>query len=289
MLVGDMLRVSTKHYPNKTALILDRKAMTYQELNSRVNRLANSLLQKGIKKGDRVAALLHNCFEYVEIFFACAKIGSIFVPLNNQLKKEELKTILGDVTPRLLFAGYDYEELVNLMRESLDFIEFYISCERPFIKHTTHYDSFIQEGKTAEPEIIFPDNSVLSIFFTSGTTGRAKGAMRTHKQEFINALTNLVELNINSNDRTLLMMPFYHLPFVDNTVRHILMGNTIVIKKEGQFNAREVLEIMSREKITVCWLVPTMINALIQEENIEIYRNRSREKKPYYRSDADLD
>jgi len=271
MLVGNMLSISAKRYTNKPALVSDRKVMTYQELNNRVNCLANNLLQIGIKKGDRVAVLLHNCCEYVEIFFACAKIGSIFVPLNNQLKEEELKVILGDVTPRLLFFDYDYEELANLMRESLEFIEFYIKCGRPSIQSTKHYDFLIQEGKSAEPEIIFPDDSVLSIYFTSGTTGRAKGAMRTHRQEFINAMANLIELNIKSNDRTLLLMPFYHLPFVDNTVRHILMGNTIVIRREGQFNAREVLEIISREKITICWLVPTMINALIQEEDIESY------------------
>jgi long-chain acyl-CoA synthetase len=110
----------------------------------------------------------------------------------------------------------------------------------------------------------------MAIFLTSGTTGLPKGAMRTHGQNLINALTGVVELKLECDDRALLLFPFYHVTFEDQ-VRHFLMGNTVCIRREGRFDPKEVLEILERERITICQFVPTMISAMLQEKTIESY------------------
>ena len=129
MLMGEIVRWSAQSFPSKTALIDGDYAISYQELNHRVNRLADSLLKMGLKKGDRIALLLHNSPELFEIYFASAKIGSIFVPINNLIKQKELKGILEYVSPRFLIADPDYVDLVESMKEELGFIECYIGLK----------------------------------------------------------------------------------------------------------------------------------------------------------------
>ncbi len=114
------------------------------------------------------------------------------------------------------------------------------------------------------------DSDLISIFLTSGTTGRPKGVMRTHRHDWINMMSCALELGVRYDDRALLLFPFYHVTFVDN-LRHLLMANTIVIRREGSFDPPAVLDILAREGITICQFVPTMINALLQVEDLEAY------------------
>ncbi|MCK4785612.1 MAG: long-chain-fatty-acid--CoA ligase [Desulfobacteraceae bacterium] len=270
MSMGDIIRRSAHKFPKKTAFIFGDQRLTYQELNRRVNRLANGLLDMGLKKGDRVAVILHNCPEFFEIYFASAKIGGIFVPINNLLKETELRQILEYVTPRFLFLDPDYEQIINSIEGELTFIEFLIGLEGSSLSSLSQYEALIDQGEPEEPEVSVFEDDIMSIFLTSGTTGLPKGAMRTHRHDFINAMTGTIEFKVGYDDRALLLFPFYHVTFEDN-LRHILMGNTIVIRREGNFDPQEVLEILSREKITMCQFVPTMISSMIEGGNIDAY------------------
>jgi len=274
MLTGDMLRRSAALFPDKKALIYGTDSFSYQSFNKRVNCLASSILKFGFKKNDRLAVFMHNCIECFEIYFAAAKIGGIFVPINNTLKQAELQWIIDYVTPRYFFFESEY----NSIMESLDMdsagIDHLFSRDTVSLKGAKPYEALIEKGVPEEPvlEESVTENDMSSIFFTSGTTGHPKGAVRTHKQEYVNAMTNAVELKLGYNDRPLFLFPFYHVPFVDNTIRHVMMGNTIVIRKEGNFLPEDVLDVISREKITICQFVPTMINAMIQlKEHVRSY------------------
>jgi acyl-CoA synthetase (AMP-forming)/AMP-acid ligase II len=100
--VGNILRRSAFNFPDKPALVFGSQRTSYTELNRRVNCVANSLLNMGLKKGDRVAVLLHNCPGFIETYFACAKSGGIFVPINNLLKQKELMQIFEYINPRFV-------------------------------------------------------------------------------------------------------------------------------------------------------------------------------------------
>src|SRR4030042_1420665 len=115
MPMGDILRRSAHRSPRKVAFVFGPLSVTYEELNQRVNRLANRLLGLGLRKGDRVAVFLHNSPEFYEIYFACAKTGGIFAPINNLLKKNELQQILSYLDPQFLFFDREYLGLIRPM------------------------------------------------------------------------------------------------------------------------------------------------------------------------------
>lgn len=105
MLIGDMPVRNANKFPGKIAIVSEEATLTFKTLNERVNCLANALLKKGLNKGDRIGVLIHNCHQFIEIYFAAAKTGGIFCPYNNHLKKSELRDILDYSTPKFLFFG----------------------------------------------------------------------------------------------------------------------------------------------------------------------------------------
>jgi acyl-CoA synthetase (AMP-forming)/AMP-acid ligase II len=267
--VGDILRRSAFNNANKPALVFENRRINYGELNQSVNRLANSLLQMGLQKGDRVAVLLHNSPEFFEVYFACAKSGAIFVPINNLFRKKELLQIFQYIEPRFLIYDDEFNKIVQAILPELKFLEFPVVL-RGQSSGCKNYAKLIDEAAGREPTVVIADDDIANIFLTSGTTGRPKGAMRTHRHDVINMMSSALELGIKRDDRALLLFPFYHVTFADN-LRHILMANTIVIRTEGRFDPQEVLEILSKERITTCQFVPTMINAMLQTKNLEKY------------------
>jgi long-chain acyl-CoA synthetase len=278
--LGNILRRSAARFPDKIALIFKERKMTYQELDRRVNRLANGLLQMGAQKGDRIAVLLHNCPEFIEIYFACTRSGAIFVPINNLLRETELKKIVEYIRPRFVLVDPDFEGVIRSVAGGRDFTEFMISLNNEPSEPFTSYEALLAKGGPSEPEVSTSHDDVMGIFLTSGTTGLPKGAMRTHGQNLINAMTGAMELKLAYDDRALLLFPFYHVTFEDQ-VRHFLMGNTVCIRREGRFDPKEVLEILERERITICQFVPTMVNAMLQEKTIESYDLTSLRLIPY--------
>ena len=268
MPMGDIIRRSARKYPDKTALICGDRTLTYRELNIRVNRLANGLLDRGLRKGDRIAVLFHNSIEFIELYFALAKSGGIFVPINNLLREGELKGVLQYIEPRLLFIDPDYQQMIENLRDEIKTVEVFVGLKGVSSPSFIPYDEILQQGNVDEPELEIFEGDVMSIFLTSGTTGLPKGAMRTHRHDYHTAMVGAIELGLHPDDRPLLLFPFYHVTFDDN-IRHFLMGNTVVLRKEGHFDPKEVLHILSKERITICQFVPTMINALLQEERID--------------------
>ncbi|MCU0579991.1 MAG: AMP-binding protein, partial [Desulfobacterota bacterium] len=127
--VGAVLRRSAVKFPEKTALIFEGRRTTYGELNRRVNRTAHGLLRLGLRKGDRAAVLLHNGPEFIELYFACAKSGVIFVPVNNLLKARELAQIFTYIKPRALVFDQDFAATIGGILPELPFLEFPVSLQ----------------------------------------------------------------------------------------------------------------------------------------------------------------
>lgn len=271
MVVGDMLLRNANKFPEKIAIISKSLSMSYQELNERVNRLANALIKKGLKKGDRIGILVHNCYQFIETYFAAAKTGGIFCPYNNHLKERELNYLINYSSPRFLFLDADFGDIVDSLKPHLESVEHYICLQKPRWSPMEDYESFLSKGDKKEPGIKILDNDIMSIFFTAGTTGRPKGAMRTHRQVVSNAMTGVIELKVSYHERALISFPMYHVSCEDNMGRHFFMPNTIFIRREGQFDPKEVLELLSTERITMCQFVPTMISALLQHRDIDRY------------------
>ncbi len=271
MVAGDMLLRDANKFPEKIAIVSQDLSIDYQTLNERVNCLANALLKKGLKKGDRIGVLIHSCYQFIEIYFAAAKTGGIFCPYNNHLKERELDYIINYSTPRFLFLDTDYGKMIESLKPHLESAKHYICLQKPRWAFMGDYEGLISKGDKKEPGVKILDSDIMSIFFTAGTTGRPKGAMRTHRHIVSNAITGVIELKVSYNEKALISFPMYHVSCEDNIGRHFFMPNTIFIRREGQFNPKEVLELLSTEKITMCQFVPTMIHALLQYQEIDSY------------------
>lgn len=269
MVVGDMLSRSARKFPNKIGIVSEGKRFSFKSTNERVNGLASMLVKTGLKKGDRIGVLVHNSHQFIEVYFASAKTGGIFCPYNNHLKIGELKDILDYSTPRYLFVDPDFGDAIASIKEGLDYIEHYICLDHSRWPFMEDYESIVREGGKDEPEIEVADDDVVSMFFTAGTTGKPKGALRTHRHLVMNAIAGVIELKVDYDEKVLITFPMYHVSCEDNIVRHSFMPNTIHIKREGGFNPKEVLTYIEQEGITMCQMVPTMIHTLIQTPDIE--------------------
>jgi acyl-CoA synthetase (AMP-forming)/AMP-acid ligase II len=271
MVVGDMLLRNANKFPEKIAVVSEGVSMSYKALNERVNRLSNALIKEGLKKGDRIGVLVHNCYQFIETYFGAAKTGGIFCPYNNHLKERELSNIINYSSPRFLFLDADFGDMIHSIRDHLESLEHYICLQKPRWSFMEDYEGLVCKGDEDEPGIKILDGDVMSIFFTAGTTGRPKGAMRIHRHVVSNATAGVIELKVSYNERALISFPMYHVSCEDNLGRHFFMPNTVFIKREGQFDPKEVLELLSTERITMCQFVPTMISALLQCQDINRY------------------
>ena len=269
MKMGDLLSRNARKFPAKTAVISEEVSFDYRTLNERANRLAHALLNKGLKKGDHIGLLVHNGYQFIETYFAAAKTGGVFCPYNNHLRAGELSEIIKYSVPRFLVLDSDYAGLVESIRAEIPSVEHYICLQKPALSFMLAYEALVSEGGTEEPRVAVHEDDLMSIFFTAGTTGKPKGAMRTHRHVVSNAICGVVELKTEYDEKSLISFPMYHISCEDNIGRHTFMPNTIVIKKEGAFNPDDILQLLERERITRCQLVPTMLHALLQSPNID--------------------
>lgn len=271
MTVGDLLVRNANKFPEKKAVVFEDVALTYRELNERVNRLANAMMDLGLRKGDRVGVLVHNCHQFIEVYFACAKTGSMFCPYNSHLREWELKDVIDYSSPRILVLDRDYASQIAGLRADLGSVETYICLQKPDENFTKDYEVLISEGKVEEPGVTVLEEDVQSIIFTAGTTGKPKGAMRTHRHLVSDAYSSVIELKVGYDESVLIVFPMYHVACEDNIVRHTFMPNTIYVKRDGGFNPEEILAYVSKEQISRCHFVPTMIHSLIQAPNVDRY------------------
>jgi long-chain acyl-CoA synthetase len=271
MNIGDLLVRNANKFPHKMAVVSETRSFTFRELNDRVNRLSNSLQDSGLSKGDRIGVLVHNGHQFLELYFAAAKTGAVFCPYNNHLKQRELKDILDYSTPKYLILDSDFVETVSGLAPELKSVEKSICLEKTSAASLEDYETLMARGSSGEPKTRVMEDDVLSIIFTGGTTGKPKGVMRTHRHLMSNAVAGVIELKVAYDERVLITFPMYHVACEDNIVRHSFMPNTLYIRREGAFNPAQVLEYISRERITRCQFVPTMIHSLIQVPNFDQY------------------
>lgn len=268
MTVGDILVRAAQKFPEKTAVICDEVKLSYREFNERVNRLAGALLDRGIVKGDRIGVLTGNCSQFLELYFASAKTGAIICPYNNMLTGEELADLVGYSDPKILFFEADFLDKAKVIAKLVESVEAYVSLQPPEWGKAVAYESLIESGSPAEPGIEVTPADVMSIYFTSGTTGRPKGAMRSHNHLVTTAITGIIENKVGYGERVLIAAPMAHVAFEDNIGRCFYIPNTAVVYRGG-FDPGRVLKTLDEQKITSCLLVPTMINAIIHSPVIK--------------------
>jgi fatty-acyl-CoA synthase len=233
---------------------------TYAALASRVARLANALNGTGVRSGSRVAYLGGNHPSFLESLFATALLGAIFVPLNTRLSAAEIGFMLGDSGADVLIFGggstSTVEHLDVAKRPQLIAVDAEI---REALDYATMIASASEDPSDAKVD---PDAPCM-IMYTSGTTGRPKGAILTHDNITWNSVNVLVDLDIHSDEVTLVTAPMFHTAALNMTcLPTLLKGGHLII--EPHFDADAVIEMIARMRVTVLFGVPTMFTALTQ-------------------------
>ncbi|AGP61119.1 o-succinylbenzoate--CoA ligase [Streptomyces rapamycinicus] len=235
--------------PNRTALIHGERSTDYRTLHTRTNRLAHALRARGIRRGDRIAHLGPNHPAYLETLFAAGLLGAVFVPLNTRLTGPEIAYQLADSGAKALIHGAAQAGLVAGLPADTDV--------RTCIEIGDTYEQALAAA-SAEPidEPVSPDDTCL-IMYTSGTTGRPKGAMLTHSNIIWNAVNVLVDHDLFADERALVSAPLFHTAGLNMiTLPVLLKGGTCVLVEA--FDPGTTLDLIERHRITFMFGVPAM-------------------------------
>lgn len=266
--LGQILKVNAKKFPNTVALKDKNRKFTYPELNRRVNQLAHSLLDLGLSKGDKVAVLLENCIELVEVYLATAKTGLVIVPINFRLVGSEVAYIVNNSDTRAMIVHDEFTPCVDSLKPELENIEsnrYYVVGDKT--NGYREYETFIKAGPDSEPESKVDPQDTWILIYTSGTTGKPKGVVRSHESHIAFYLINAVDFGFNEHDVCLNIMPLCHINSTFFTFTFTYIGGSAYIHPARSFQAEEILEIIEREKISFISLIPTHYSLLLNAQD----------------------
>ncbi|MFE9448417.1 o-succinylbenzoate--CoA ligase [Streptomyces sp. NPDC006739] len=239
--------------PHRTALIHGGTSLTYARLHDRTTRLAHALRARGVRRGDRIAYLGPNHPAYLETLFAAGTLGAVFVPLNTRLAGPEIAYQLADSGCKALVYGPSHAGLVAGLPGGTDI--------RTYLEVGAEYEEAMAAAP-AEPvdEPVTPDDTCI-IMYTSGTTGRPKGAMLTHGNLTWNAVNVLVDHDLIADERALVSAPLFHTAGLNMlTLPVLLKGGTCVLVEA--FDPDATFDLIKQHRITFMFGVPTMFEQM---------------------------
>ena len=269
--IGSLLPRHARYRPKHLAFVIGDERLNFLDLNSRVNKLSNALIDSGIRKGEKMATILPNCEELMLLYWAAAKTGIVIVPGNPLLNDSGIKTMLLDSESVIVFADYKLEKNITKIKKYLPKIK-----ENNWIILGNHnknsifqtYKNFISKSSIKEP----PDpelnkDDVYNIMYSSGTTGEPKGIVHTHyvRANYCTHFASTFRMSPESivlhsgsivfNGAMLDLMPW------------MFLGATYILHQK--FDAAEVLKTIEKEKVTHIVMVPSQIIEFINHKNFE--------------------
>ncbi len=264
MNLGQNLKVNAKKFHDTVMLKDSQRSFTYAEVNKRVNQLAHSLLSLGLAKGDKVAVLLENSIEIIEVFLATAKTGIIIVPINFRLVSSEVEYIAENSDANAFIVHDEFTATVDPIKANLTNIppENYIAVGQA-VEGYRSYDEFIEDAPDSEPDIEVAPEDTWILIYTSGTTGKPKGVVRSHESHIAFYLINAVDFGFNEHDYCMNVMPLCHINSTFFTFTFLYIGASVYIHPARSFRPEEILEIVEKEKITFISLIPTHYNLIL--------------------------
>lgn len=262
--LGQILKVNAAKYPAKTILKDRNRRFSYAEANQRVNRLANGLLSLGLKKGDKVSVFLENCIEIVEFYLACAKTGLVINPINFRLAAPDVAYIADNADAKVMAVDEEFVPLIDSIRSKLPKVKDYIMVgnKTPATGYR-NYNDFLAQFPETEPATTVNPEDTWVLLYTSGTTGKPKGVVRSHESYAAFYLINAADFGFTENDICLNIMPLCHVNSTFFSFTFTYLGGAIYIHPARHFDPAEILETIQREKITFISLIPTHYSMIL--------------------------
>ena len=279
MILNDLLERNAKEYPNDVALVevnpflqekrrnwreynlveetvsdCVRKQITWSVFDEKANRCANLLLQRGIKKGEKVGILLMNCLEWLPIYFGILKTGALAVPLNYRYTSSEIRYCVGLADVDMLFFGPEFvsrvEEIVDDLKRVREL--FYVGDNCP--EFAENYIHLVNDSSSKKPEgIELSEDDYAAIYFSSGTTGFPKAILHKHRSLIHSARVEQNHHGQQKDDVFLCIPPLYHTGAKMHWFGSLISASKAVLLKGTKPDI--ILEAVSREGCTIVWLL----------------------------------
>jgi fatty-acyl-CoA synthase len=257
--LGEVVSRNARLFPNKLGARDLARSMTYRQWNERSCRLANAILGLGLAKGDRVAILAYNCVEWMEIYVALAKAGLVAVPINFRLVGPEIRYIVDDARARAFIVQDDLLDQVEAVRLDLSLAQdsyIHFGGEKTPSGYRS-YETLIARASASEPAAPVLPEDTWAFMYTSGTTGKPKGAIRSHESSALLALHTALDHDFTRNDTGLLVMPLFHSNSLWYAMVLAYCGASTVVYNRKCFDPEHCLRTLSEERLTFTSLVPT--------------------------------
>ncbi len=277
MILQETLKKAIKFFPQKEAIRCGGQRWTYQTFYNRINRLSHCLKDLGVGKEDKVALLLPNCHCFLEAYYGIAQIGAISVPINYRLSPKEIAFIFLDSESKVLIADPIFRKQIDSIRGEMGGVQKILWIGEEVINgegNDLNYEVALRESDfqpLSPPPLTGED--IAQIYYTSGTTGRPKGVMLSHKNVYTHALGTIAEIQLTDRDVWVHVAPLFHLADAWATWAITWVGGTHVLVRE--FDPKVVLETIERERVTLTNLIPTMLNLMVNHPDVGKYNYQS--------------
>lgn len=254
-----------RYRPDHLAVGFDDQRFTYREFNQRVNRMANALLDLGVKKGDNVATVLPNSLALLELYWAAAKIGFVIVPLSPLLRDEGLVSLLNDADAAVVITNHSFVAIIDPLRDRLPQVKLVAVIDRA-AGNSFFLPDILKNADDAEPPAvkIEPDDPY-NIFYSSGTTGLPKGIIHTHRIRANYATLFALSYRMRPESKMLHVGSIIFNGAFLTMIQSFFLGASFQFT--GRFDAAETIEIIAREQITHIKMVPSQIVAILNAPN----------------------
>jgi acyl-CoA synthetase (AMP-forming)/AMP-acid ligase II len=273
--LGVTLKKAQKLYSSKPAIVCGGHRWTYGEFFDRVTRLSLHLIASGIGRGGKVAILHPNCHYFLETYHAVARIGAVCVPINFRLSSADMAFILNHSESQVLVADPMFKGEVDALRKEAPGLTQIIWTGQGTCGDVT-YEAIIAGAQTPGgplPDVEIGPEETAQIYYTSGTTGKPKGVMLSHKNVYVHALGTIGEVQLSDRDVWIHVAPLFHLADAWAAWAITWVGGTHVLVRE--FDPKTVFTTIERENVTITNLIPTMLNLMVNHPDVTNYSYRS--------------
>ena len=275
MTILEMVARNRRMYPNDTALIELRpsqglrKEITWQEFDERVNRVANALIDRRIRKGDKIIHWMMNSINWLEAYFGIIRIGAWAVPLNFRFTSQDFKYCADIADAKAMFLSEQFIDRVKEVRSQLSTIKNYIAVGQSIPEGMEDFEQVVSKSSPQPVEVGLRDDDECGLYFTSGTTGAPKPILLTHKNLECAAITENRHHYQTREDNFILIPPLYHTGAKMHWFGNLIVGARAVLLTE--FNPKNLFEAVHKERGTIVWLlVPWVQDILVALDKGEL-------------------
>ncbi len=271
--VGDLVTRSAQRYPDKEMICDGDRRWSYRDFDAWTNRVAHGLSKLGLRNGDALALMSGNRAEFLAVYFACARLGVVCVPINLLWRQHEVSHVLDHSGCRAIVVEAGLLDQISKSIEKPEALLGIVAidgaeCAAKLAPHDialVDFDALARDQSSALPEVTIEDRSPLSYLYTSGTTSAPKGVVGTHLAIYLESLGTAIDTRMSEHDRLSVVLPLFHTAQLNALCTPaIAVGASMVI--ERAFDPARLHELIERERITVLFALPMMVQKLVEQQ-----------------------